>query len=56
MLNYYNPCKTLVMADFDDIMAKVRCPVIWAGDFNVHNPLWGSDHRNSNGVMIEYIF
>ena len=53
VLNYYNPCKPLVLSDFDDTMEKVRCPVIWVGDFNAHNPLWGSDHRDSNGVIIE---
>ena len=53
VLNYYNPCKTLVMSDFDDIMGKTRSPVIWVGDFNAHSPLWGSDHRDHNGVIIE---
>jgi len=37
VINYYNPCKSLVLLDFDEIMEKVRCPVIWIGDFNAHN-------------------
>lgn len=53
VINYYNPCQSLVMSDFDEIMEKVRCPVIWVGDFNAHNPMWGSDHRDKNGVIIE---
>ena len=56
VLNYYNPCKTFVISDFDDIMGKIRCPVIWVGDFNAYNTLWGSDHRDSNGVIIEDFF
>ena len=34
VLNYYNPCKPLILSDVDDIMEKVKCPVIWVGDFN----------------------
>ena len=26
--------------------------MIWIGDFNAHNPLNGSDHRNKNGVIV----
>lgn len=55
VINYYNPCQTLVMSDFDEIMEKVRFPVVWVGDFNAHNPIWGSDHRDKNGVIIEEI-
>jgi len=53
VINYYNPCKSLVLLDFDEIMEKVRCPVIWIGDFNAHNPIWGSDHRDKNGGIVE---
>ena len=55
VLNYHNTCKPLVLSDFDDIMGKVRRPVIWVGDFNAHNPLWGSDHRDSNGLIEDFL-
>ena len=32
VLNYYNPCKTLVMSDFDDIMGKIR----WTAVYRAH--------------------
>lgn len=53
VLNYHNPCQPLVLSDFDEIMEKIRCPVVWIGDFNAHNPLCGSDHRDKNGVIVE---
>ena len=28
-------------------------PVIWVGDFNAHNPLWGSQERDANGSVIQ---
>ena len=27
--------------------------MIWAGDFNAHNPLWGSVQRHGNGGVLE---
>lgn len=32
-------CQSLVLSDFDEIMEKVRYPVIWIGDFNAHNTI-----------------
>ena len=26
---------------------------IWCGDFNAHNSLWGSEHTDNNGIVIE---
>ncbi len=26
---------------------------IWYGDFNAHNTLWGSDHTDNNGEIVE---
>lgn len=42
VINLYNPCKQLVIFEFDEIMEHVRGPVIWVGDFNAHNPVWGT--------------
>lgn len=34
-------------------MEQIRNPVIWVGDFNSHNPLWGSRIKDTNGNTIE---
>uniref|UniRef100_A0A0E9S2Q3 Endonuclease/exonuclease/phosphatase domain-containing protein n=1 Tax=Anguilla anguilla TaxID=7936 RepID=A0A0E9S2Q3_ANGAN len=34
-------------------MEHVRCPIIWVGDFNAHNPLWVSDSKDINGIVVE---
>ena len=28
-------------------------PMVWVGDFNAHNELWGSKKRNRNGKIVE---
>ena len=53
VIHFYNPCNQLTVSDFDETMERVRWPVVWAGDFNAHNPLWGSERRDSNGAVIE---
>lgn len=53
VINLYNPCKQLVMSEFDEIMEHVRGSVIWVWDFNARNPLWGSDSKNHNGEIVE---
>jgi len=53
LVNFYNPCLRLEMDKLDDIMDQVRLPVVWTGDFNAHNPLWGSRNIDVNGVLIE---
>lgn len=34
-------------------MKHIGKPVIWLGDFNAHNPLWGSRIRDCNGSIVE---
>ena len=53
VVNFYNPCKMLKTEIFDEIMEKVEGPVVWVGDFNAHNPLWGSEGRDRNGAIVE---
>ncbi len=53
MINFYNPCHQLEMEKLDEIMGQVQPPVIWAGDFNIHNPLWGSLGKDKNGALLE---
>lgn len=42
-----------MVSDFNDIMQRNGNREIWCGDFNAHNSVWGSDHTDSNGVIIE---
>ena len=53
VVNFYNPCKPIVLAELDEVMDKVGGHVVWAGDFNAHNPLWGSSRVDSNGSVLE---
>lgn len=55
LLNFYNPCLCLSAAELEDVMRQVRPPVIWTGDFNAHNVLWGSSKTDGNGVVVENI-
>lgn len=53
IINFHNLCKHLLLSKFDEIMEKVRCPILWVGDFNAHNPLWGSD--SNRAVLAEFL-
>lgn len=53
LINFYNPCLRLCPAELDDVLRQVRTPVIWTGDFNAHNDLWGSDRTDGNGEVVE---
>ena len=54
ILNYYNPCKKLNKDILDRIFSQVTSEnYSLVGDFNAHNPLWGSDNLDSNGKLVE---
>lgn len=53
IVNYYNPCGKLDEGILQNIMGTVQSDVVWCGDFNSHNTLWGSNHTDSNGKVIE---
>lgn len=53
VVNFYNPSLNLIVDDLEDIMEAVQGLVVWVGDFNAHNPLWGSGHRDTNGEVVE---
>lgn len=55
IINYYNPCKQLEVKDMEVIEGQDRDNVIWCGDFNAHNTLWGGDKTDNNGQVIEEI-
>lgn len=46
-VNFYNPCKPLVLEEFEEILSKTGSPAIWVGDLNPHSPLWRSQDFDS---------
>ena len=42
IVNLYNPCIKLEDNHFQEIVDKISVPMVWVGDFNAHNELWGS--------------
>lgn len=53
IVNYYNPCKRLELNKLEEIEGQNSSNVVWCGDFNGHNVLWGSDRTDINGQVIE---
>ena len=53
IVNLYNPCMQLKVDELEKVVEEVGTPVIWVGDFNAHNPLWGSKDRDKNGEAVE---
>ena len=50
---YCPPNKYIDSNDLDDLLSQIHGPVMMLGDFNSHNPLWGSDHITPKGRVIE---
>ena len=53
IVNLYNPCIKLEEIHFQEILDRISEPMVWVGDFNAHNELWGSKKRNRNGKIVE---
>lgn len=54
VIHFYKTCLVLEIGALDEIMAAVKAPVMWVGDFNAHNPLLrGSTKMDQNGEVIE---
>lgn len=53
IVNYYNPCQRLEVRKLDEIEGQDCRNIVWCGDFNGHNTLWGSDRTDVNGQIIE---
>ena len=47
VINYYKPCFQLDIEKFDEIMAQVRSPMMWSGDFNAQKILFGGANVNT---------
>lgn len=54
--NIYLPNLTnFNLNDIQDIINQLPTPFFLLGDFNIHNSLWGSQHTNTRGRIIETI-
>ncbi len=53
IINFYNPCKRLAQNNMEEIKGLSGERVIWCGDFNAHNTLWGGLLTDANGVIVE---
>ena len=53
IITFYNPCLRLELQRLLDIHGQDRRKVIWCGDFNVHNNIWGGRHVDANGKVLE---
>lgn len=53
VVNFYNPCNQLTLDDQHIIRIKAGENLIWCGDFNAHNSLWGSTCTDNNGCVVE---
>lgn len=52
IVNLYNSYNNLEEKHFQEVMDKISAPVVWVGDFNAHNELWGGQKNDRNGIMI----
>ena len=54
---YIPPSNSLKIEDLNNLKNQLPSPVIFLGDFNAHNPLWGSSYTNTKGTIVEnFIF
>ncbi len=53
VIHFYNPCEKLSKEVLENIRGNTNQKVIWCGDFNAHNILWGSVKTDYNGLIVE---
>ncbi|XP_059411379.1 uncharacterized protein LOC132144830 [Carassius carassius] len=53
VVNFYNPSKRLSIEDLGAVSGQSQGKIVWCGDFNSYNVLWGSLNTDANGVIIE---
>src|SRR5277367_3901268 len=53
---YLPPNVRLEIKDLDNLIHQLPRPFIIMGDFNAHNPIWGSSGRNRRGNDLENCF
>ena len=50
---YAPPSKCIDIRELQHLSSQIQGPVMLLGDFNAHNPLWGSDNLTPKGRVIE---
>ncbi|KAM7298788.1 hypothetical protein ISCGN_019357 [Ixodes scapularis] len=50
---YIPPSSSLTLTDLERLADQLPEPYVLLGDFNAHNPLWGSQRVDSRGSVIE---
>ena len=50
---YAPPNKYIDIKDLEHLLSQMQQPVMLLGDFNSHNPLWGSEHLTPKGRVLE---
>jgi hypothetical protein len=50
---YVPPSSSPSAADFQALLDQLPQPFLLVGDFNAHNPLWGSTNFNNRGKVLE---
>ena len=53
IIYYYNPCGKLSQDILEVVEGSSLDSVLWCGDFNSHNSLWGTNGTDANGTVIE---
>ena len=53
IVNYYNPCIDIKNSTLLEFLQNSNKNLIIVGDFNSHNPIWGSNKLDKNGKLIE---
>ncbi len=53
IVHFYNPCNRLSIDILNTVCVMIQGEIVWCGDFNAHNTLWGSTITGANGSIIE---
>ena len=50
---YLPPTDLVVEENMRDLLEQLPAPMILLGNFNAHNPLWGSEKMSTRGRMLD---
>lgn len=56
LCNIYIPENRIEERELSDLLNQLPEPFLILGDFNAHNTLWGSDHIDCKGRVVESVF
>lgn len=51
---YFPPLQQIPSKEITDLLASIQTPILFLGDCNSWNPLWGSPTCNKRGKAVEY--